>query len=238
MNIRPASQCTAPLQADGIHPQERVDVGGRRGTSQCPVGHHATPVFRPGLECVWTGRKLVGDFHVDHAIHRLPSREIVRRRSERIVENWRNLSREFPSRFVNAAAKLSGGASRYGTGKVSTGRGRGRGRDRACPWVGEAASFKFCRGHRIDGSHERHGAGGAVRSASPLSPPWAVSPWSRAPRGTCRPGSSRVPSSSAWRRCCGTAGGASWSTRKRAPVPEAACESVLDGSLEEPLASC
>ena len=40
--------------------------------------------------------------------------------------------------------------------------------------------------------------------------------------GTCRPGSLRVPSSSASRRCCSTAGGASWSTRKPAPVPEAA----------------
>ncbi len=85
--------------------------------------------LRPGLECVWSGRKLVGDFDVDHAIpfalwqdsslwnlfpaakavnnqkrDRLPSREIVRRRSERIVENWRSLSREFPSRFLNAAA--------------------------------------------------------------------------------------------------------------------------------------
>jgi hypothetical protein len=84
---------------------------------------------------VWSGRKLVGDFDVDHAIpfalwqdsslwnllpaakavnnqkrERLPSREIVRRRSERIVENWRSLAREFPSRFLNAAAALSGGA--------------------------------------------------------------------------------------------------------------------------------
>ena len=91
--------------------------------------------LRPGLECVWSGRKLVGDFAVDHAIpfalwqdsslwnlfpadwtlnnqkrDRLPSREIVRRRSEWIVENWRSLSRKFPSRFVNAAAALSGGA--------------------------------------------------------------------------------------------------------------------------------
>jgi SAM-dependent methyltransferase len=91
--------------------------------------------LRPGLECVWSGRKLVGDFDVDHAIpfalwqdsslwnlfpaakavnnqkrDRLPSREIVRRRSERIVENWRSLSREFPSRFLNAAAALSSGA--------------------------------------------------------------------------------------------------------------------------------
>ena len=77
----------------------------------------------------------MGDFDVDHAIpfalwqdsslwnlfpaarsvnsqkrDRLPSREIVRRRSEGIVENWRSLSREFPSRFVQAAAALSGGA--------------------------------------------------------------------------------------------------------------------------------
>jgi hypothetical protein len=91
--------------------------------------------LRPGLECVWSGRKLVGDFDVDHAIpfalwqdsslwnlfpaaktvnnqkrDRLPSREIVRRRSERIVENWRSLSREFPSRFLSSAAALSGGA--------------------------------------------------------------------------------------------------------------------------------
>ncbi len=91
--------------------------------------------LRPGLECVWSGRTLVGDFDVDHAIpfalwqdsslwnlfpaartvnnqkrDKLPSREIVRKRSERIVENWRSLSREFPSRFVNAAAALSGGA--------------------------------------------------------------------------------------------------------------------------------
>ncbi len=91
--------------------------------------------LRPGLECVWSGRKLVGDFDVDHAIpfalwqdsslwnlfpaaktvnnqkrDRLPSREIVRRRSERIIENWRSLSREFPSRFLIAAAALSGGA--------------------------------------------------------------------------------------------------------------------------------
>ena len=91
--------------------------------------------LRPGLECVGSGRKLVGDFDVDHAIpfalwqdsslwnlfpaakavnnqkrERLPSRDIVRRRSERIVENWRSLSREFPSRFLNAAAALSGGA--------------------------------------------------------------------------------------------------------------------------------
>ena len=84
---------------------------------------------------MWSGKKLVGRFDVDHAIpfalwqdsslwnlfpaartvnsqkrERLPSREIVRRRSERIVENWRSLSREFPSRFLNAAAALSGGA--------------------------------------------------------------------------------------------------------------------------------
>jgi len=45
---------------------------------------------------------------------RLPSREIVRRRSEWIVENWRNLSREFPSRFLNAAVELSGGAVTVG----------------------------------------------------------------------------------------------------------------------------
>jgi hypothetical protein len=34
----------------------------------------------------------------------------VRTRSERIIENWRSLSREFPSRFVSAAAALSGSA--------------------------------------------------------------------------------------------------------------------------------
>ena len=91
--------------------------------------------LRPGLECVWTRRKLVDDFDVDHAIpfalwqdsslwnlfpaaktfnnqkrDRLPSREIVRRRSETIVENRRSLSREFPSRFLSVAAALSGGA--------------------------------------------------------------------------------------------------------------------------------
>ena len=91
--------------------------------------------LRPGLECVWTAKKLVGDFDVDHAIpfalwqdsslwnlfpaartvnnqkrDKLPSREIVRRRSENIVQNWRSLSREFPSRFLSAAAALSGGA--------------------------------------------------------------------------------------------------------------------------------
>ena len=91
--------------------------------------------LQPGLECVWTERKLPGDFDVDHAIpfalwqdsslwnlfpaaksvnnqkrDRLPSREIVRRRSERIVENWRSLSREFPVRFSHAAAALSGSA--------------------------------------------------------------------------------------------------------------------------------
>ena len=91
--------------------------------------------LRPDLECVWTGRKLIGDFDVDHAIpfalwqdsslwnlfpaaksvniqkrDMLPSREIVRTRSERIVENWRCLSREFPSRFLHAAAALSGSA--------------------------------------------------------------------------------------------------------------------------------
>ena len=46
----------------------------------------------------------------NHKRDRLPSREIVRKRSEWIVENWRNLSREFPSRFLNAAAELSDGA--------------------------------------------------------------------------------------------------------------------------------
>jgi SAM-dependent methyltransferase len=91
--------------------------------------------LQPMLECVWSGRKLVGDFDVDHAIpfalwqdsslwnlfpaakivnnqkrDGLPSREIVRRRSESIIENWRSLSRAFPSRFVHAAAALSGSA--------------------------------------------------------------------------------------------------------------------------------
>ena len=99
---------------------------------------------RPGLECVWTGRRLMGDFDVDHAIpfalwqdsslrnlfpaarsvnnqkrDKLPSREIVRRRSEGIVENWRCLSREFPSRFVQAAAALSEGAAPVGAVKAA-----------------------------------------------------------------------------------------------------------------------
>jgi len=91
--------------------------------------------LRPGLECVWTGRKLIGDFDVDHGIpfalwkdsslwnlfpaarsvnnrkrDRLPSREIVRERRDVIVESWKLLAREFPSRFAQAAEALAGSA--------------------------------------------------------------------------------------------------------------------------------
>jgi SAM-dependent methyltransferase len=120
--------------------------------------------LRPGLECVWSGKRLVGDFDVDHAIpfvlwqdsslwnlfpaaktinnqkrDRLPSREIVRKRSERIIENWRSLSREFPSRFANAAAALSGGA-------VAARNKEGERRDRKLTGDGSAGAIELAPG--------------------------------------------------------------------------------------------
>jgi HNH endonuclease len=87
--------------------------------------------LQPDLECVWTGKRLAGDFDVKHAIpfalwqdsslwnlfpaakvvnsqkrDRLPSRDLVRKRSDAIIEDWRALSGEFPDRFPLAVAVL------------------------------------------------------------------------------------------------------------------------------------
>jgi len=86
----------------------------------------------PDLRCIWTDRRLTAEFDVEHAIpfalwqnsslwnlfpssktvnsrkrDRLPSRDLVRRREEPIIENWRTLVHEFPTRFPWEAAALS-----------------------------------------------------------------------------------------------------------------------------------
>jgi hypothetical protein len=86
-----------------------------------------------GLECVWTGKRLGPGFDVDHAIpfalwqdsslwnlfpasktvnqakrDRLPTRDIVRKREEAIVDCWKLLSERFPFRFQRESAILIG----------------------------------------------------------------------------------------------------------------------------------